>query len=90
MSMVCLLPCFCGLSVAAGTTVCGSGTTTSGSSRARPSSTDRDLPPRDRLLAIFDLPPGTTGVIPRGCPFANAAVEIAALDHPVHHLAAEH
>jgi AcrR family transcriptional regulator len=49
----------------------------------------RDLPPRERLLSIFAVP-DTTPAGARGCPFSNAAVEIAAHQHPVHRLAAGH
>ncbi len=49
-----------------------------------------DLAPRERLLAIFDLPADLGARASRGCPFANAAVEFAALDHPVHRVADEH
>ncbi|MCF3130620.1 TetR/AcrR family transcriptional regulator [Streptomyces olivochromogenes] len=41
-----------------------------------------DLPPRDRLLALFDRPPADA--IFRGCPFHNAAVELAGSAHPAH------
>jgi AcrR family transcriptional regulator len=34
-----------------------------------------DLPPRDRLLGLFGTPPASAAA--RGCPFHNAAVEIA-------------
>jgi AcrR family transcriptional regulator len=50
------------------------------------------LPPRERLLAIFDAiqpSPGSTE-IPRGCVFLNAAVEMPDPDHPVHVLVREH
>lgn len=48
-----------------------------------------DLPPRERLLAIFPTGDGGTGVL-RGCPFVNAAVEVPDHEHPVHRRAAEH
>ena len=49
-----------------------------------------DLEPRTRLLAIFNASPLAEDAVARGCPFANAAVEIAALEHPVHRLVAAH
>jgi AcrR family transcriptional regulator len=39
-----------------------------------------DLPPRERLLALFRHPPASAPF--RGCPFHNAAVELATPDHP--------
>ena len=39
-----------------------------------------DLPPRDRLLALFRRPPASTPY--RGCPFHDAAVELASPAHP--------
>jgi AcrR family transcriptional regulator len=40
-----------------------------------------DLPPRERLLGLFERP---TGVAMRGCPFHNAAVELPQPAHPAH------
>jgi AcrR family transcriptional regulator len=52
--------------------------------------TRTDLAPRDRLLGLFD-DLGETGQGPfRGCPYANAAAEIADPGHPARRLAAEH
>jgi AcrR family transcriptional regulator len=42
--------------------------------------TRTDLPAADRLRAVFGRP---AGGVPRGCPFHNAAVELADPDHPV-------
>jgi AcrR family transcriptional regulator len=39
-----------------------------------------DLPPRERLLAVFRRPPASEAF--RGCPFHNAAVELAGPAHP--------
>jgi AcrR family transcriptional regulator len=39
-----------------------------------------DLPPRERLLALFRRPPASTQF--RGCPFHNAAVELTGPAHP--------
>ena len=39
-----------------------------------------DLPPRDRLLALFRRPPASAPY--RGCPFHDAAVELASPAHP--------
>ncbi|GGP03496.1 TetR family transcriptional regulator [Nonomuraea glycinis] len=36
--------------------------------------TRTDVPPRDRILAMFDIQPWPDGVV-RGCPFIDAAVE---------------
>lgn len=47
-----------------------------------------DLPARERLLAVFD---DFTGPGPwRGCPYLNAAAEIADPGHPARRLATEH
>jgi AcrR family transcriptional regulator len=43
--------------------------------------TRTDLPAADRLRAVFTRRPGDG--VPRGCPFHNAAVELADLAHPV-------
>ena len=51
--------------------------------------TRSDLTPRARLLELF----GTladAGHPMRGCPYVNAAVELADPGHPAHRLAAEH
>jgi AcrR family transcriptional regulator len=48
-----------------------------------------DLTPRARLLELFTAL--NTDVHPaRGCPFVNAAVELADPDHPAHRFAAAH
>lgn len=47
-----------------------------------------DLPARDRLLGLFDDGEGE-GVF-RGCPYLNAAAELADPAHPARRLAAEH
>jgi AcrR family transcriptional regulator len=47
-----------------------------------------DLPPRDRLLGLFRMPPADAAA--RGCPFHNAAVEIAAPDGPARILITAH
>jgi AcrR family transcriptional regulator len=39
-----------------------------------------DLPPRERLLAVFGRPPASAAF--RGCPFHNAAVELTSPAHP--------
>ncbi|GAA1135400.1 TetR/AcrR family transcriptional regulator [Kribbella jejuensis] len=36
-----------------------------------------DLPPRDRLIALFSAPADPAGPVLRGCPFHNTAVEAA-------------
>lgn len=41
-----------------------------------------ELPPRERLLAVFRRPPASVQF--RGCPFHNAAVELAGPAHPAH------
>jgi AcrR family transcriptional regulator len=46
-----------------------------------------DMPPRERLLAIFDVPEAE--IPTRGCPFAGAALERPDPDHPAHQRAAE-
>jgi AcrR family transcriptional regulator len=52
--------------------------------------TRTDLTPRDRLLGLFeDLEEDGEGTF-RGCPYANAAAEIADPGHPARRLAAEH
>jgi AcrR family transcriptional regulator len=47
-----------------------------------------DLPPRDRLLALFDRP--AAGMHFRGCPFHNAAVELARANHPARRVVRAH
>ncbi|MEU5852045.1 TetR/AcrR family transcriptional regulator [Saccharopolyspora shandongensis] len=47
-----------------------------------------DLPPRERLLALFAVPDGGDGPI-RGCPFIDAAAEFPDPQSPVHRYAAE-
>ncbi|OON77717.1 TetR/AcrR family transcriptional regulator [Streptomyces tsukubensis] len=47
-----------------------------------------DLPPRERLLAMFDVRPWPDGVV-RGCPFINAAVEHPDPTSRVHGVARE-
>jgi AcrR family transcriptional regulator len=51
--------------------------------------TNIDLTPRARLLALFD-DPGRERHPLRGCPYVNAAVELADVEHPAHQLAADH
>jgi hypothetical protein len=48
-----------------------------------------DLGPGERLLALFD-DPGRERQPLRGCPYVNAAIELADLEHPAHQLAADH
>jgi AcrR family transcriptional regulator len=49
-----------------------------------------DLPPRERLLGLFD-DLGEAGEGPfRGCPYLNAALEIADTGHPARRVATEH
>jgi len=48
-----------------------------------------DLAPRARLLELFSAL-GEQARPLRGCPFVNAAVELADPRHPAHRLAAEH
>jgi AcrR family transcriptional regulator len=45
--------------------------------------TRADLPVRDRLLAMFDIPAPAAGPV-RGCPFVDAAAEFPAPDSAVH------
>lgn len=47
-----------------------------------------DLPPRDRLLALFVVPPRSDGAV-RGCPFIQAAAEHPDPADRVHALARE-
>jgi AcrR family transcriptional regulator len=47
-----------------------------------------DLTPRERLLGLFDQPTGVA--VMRGCPFHNAAVELADPDSPARELVLEH
>jgi AcrR family transcriptional regulator len=47
-----------------------------------------ELPPRERLLALFDPPP--PGARLRGCPFHNAAVEVPDPTAPARTLIARH
>lgn len=47
-----------------------------------------DLPPRDRLLALFDAPP--SGPRYRGCPFHNASVELTETIHPARAVVTSH
>ncbi|RDI52965.1 TetR family transcriptional regulator [Nocardia mexicana] len=47
-----------------------------------------DLPPRERLLALFTIPDHGDGPI-RGCPFVDAAAEFPDPHSPVHRYAAE-
>lgn len=49
---------------------------------------DESLTPRERLLALFEPPP--SGMVLRGCPFHNAAVEVCDIGTPVRALVAEH
>jgi AcrR family transcriptional regulator len=51
--------------------------------------TNTDLTPRARLLALFDDPSPERPPL-RGCPYVNAAVELADVEHPAHQLAADH
>ncbi|TRW89310.1 TetR/AcrR family transcriptional regulator [Mycolicibacterium sp. 018/SC-01/001] len=48
---------------------------------------DLDSPPRARLLGIFDARPDLGF---RGCPFHNAAVELAGARPDVHHIVVDH
>ncbi|WP_027935758.1 TetR/AcrR family transcriptional regulator [Amycolatopsis sp. ATCC 39116] len=45
--------------------------------------TREDIPPRDRLLAMFDIPAPATGPV-RGCPFLDAAAEFPDPDSAAH------
>ncbi|TMR93786.1 TetR/AcrR family transcriptional regulator [Nonomuraea basaltis] len=47
-----------------------------------------DLPPRERLIALFDPP--SLGAQFRGCPFHNAAVEIKQPRHPAQNVILAH
>lgn len=49
-----------------------------------------DLTPRQRLLAAFQKPPGSTREPTPLCPFIHAAVEIADPDHPARQRAREY
>ncbi|MDN3351513.1 TetR/AcrR family transcriptional regulator [Actinomadura sp. DC4] len=49
-----------------------------------------DLPARDRLLGLFDDLEVTGEGALRGCPYLNAAAEIADPAHPARRLAVEH
>lgn len=49
-----------------------------------------DLPPRERLLAVFDTPPTSADDATPLCPFIAAAVEIADPGHPARGLAREY
>jgi AcrR family transcriptional regulator len=49
---------------------------------------DLGRPPRDRLLGLFAGP--RAGSAARGCPFHNAAVEVADVDSPVRRLVSAH
>jgi AcrR family transcriptional regulator len=51
--------------------------------------TNIDLTPRARLLALFN-DPGPERHPLRGCPYVNAAVELADVEHPAHQLASDH
>jgi len=52
--------------------------------------TRTDLSARDRLLGLFDDEGGESGAPFRGCPYLNAAAEIADPGHPARRLAVEH
>jgi AcrR family transcriptional regulator len=45
-----------------------------------------ELTPRERLVGMFDVVSAST----RGCPYLNAAIEIADVDSPARHLITEH
>ncbi|WP_236795730.1 TetR/AcrR family transcriptional regulator [Amycolatopsis sp. GM8] len=48
--------------------------------------TEEDIPPRQRLLAMFDVPAPAGGPV-RGCPFVDAAAEFPSPDSAVHSFA---
>lgn len=48
----------------------------------------KDIPPRERILALFDPPPAGTDPV-RGCPFIDAAVEFPDPQNAVHSYARE-
>ncbi|MFC9427687.1 TetR/AcrR family transcriptional regulator [Streptomyces sp. NPDC056987] len=50
--------------------------------------TRKDIPPRERILALFDPPPAGTDPV-RGCPFIDAAVEFPDPQNAVHSYARE-
>jgi AcrR family transcriptional regulator len=52
--------------------------------------TRTDLSARDRLLGLFDDEGGEGAAPFRGCPYLNAAAEIADPGHPARRLAVEH
>lgn len=52
--------------------------------------TRTDLSARDRLLGLFDDEGGDSAAPFRGCPYLNAAAEIADPGHPARRLAVEH
>uniref|UniRef100_A0AAU3GZZ0 TetR/AcrR family transcriptional regulator n=1 Tax=Streptomyces sp. NBC_01401 TaxID=2903854 RepID=A0AAU3GZZ0_9ACTN len=50
--------------------------------------TQKDIPPRERILTLFDPPPAGTDPV-RGCPFIDAAVEFPDPQNAVHSYARE-
>ncbi|GAA2087257.1 TetR family transcriptional regulator [Streptomyces albiaxialis] len=51
--------------------------------------TREDVPPRERILALFGPPPATGAAPVRGCPFIDAAAEFPDPDGAVHSYARE-